>query len=273
MQLSVSVALLPKLLPAKWSDAHAVAVVIDTLRFTSTACVALAAGAKGVTVVSDIEQARRAAAGCSAGAALLCGERACVRIPGFDLGNSPAEYIAGAVEHRELIFSTTNGTVAVEASQAASEVVLGSLLNRSALCQWLADLPQRLAGGGGPVEVWCVCAGTDGHVAWEDVLTAGAIIDRLVSIRPDCQLGNDSSALALAAWKSVAHAQGGNQAGECAAEEAEPELSARLVEAMRTALGGRNLVEAGFEDDLRLVASVDSLTIVPRQERACRFVR
>jgi phosphosulfolactate phosphohydrolase-like enzyme len=147
------------------------------------------------------------------------------------------------------------------------------LLNRSALCQWLADLPQRLAASGSPVEVWCVCAGTDGQVAWEDVFTAGAIIDRLVSIRPDCQLGNDASAIALAAWKSVAHARRGNQVEECEAEEAGPVLSARLVESMRTALGGRNLVEAGFDDDLRLVASIDSLTIVPRQERACRFVR
>lgn len=260
MPLSISVALLPKLLPAPWSDAHTVAVVIDTLRFTSTACVALAAGAKGVTVVSDIEEARRTASGFASGPALLCGERECVRIPGFDLGNSPAEYGAGTVAERELVFSTTNGTVAVEASQAASQVVLGSLLNRSSLCQWLADLPEQLAVSGKPIEIWCVCAGTDRQVAFEDVLTAGAIADRLLSIRADCQLGNDSTAIALAAWKSVAADNGAS-------------LSAHLVAAMRTALGGRNLVDAGFEEDLRLVAAVDSLSIVPRQERECRFVR
>lgn len=286
MQLSISVALLPKLLPTEWAGSHAIAVVIDTLRFTSTACVALAAGAQGVTVVSDIEQARQTAARLPAGSALLCGERACVRIPGFDLGNSPAEYIAGTVDGRELVFSTTNGTVAVEASQAASEVVLGSLLNRSALCQWLGELPQRFAASNdGPIEIWCVCAGTDGEVALEDVLTAGAIVERLVALRPDCRLGNDASALALAAWTHTAAMPPRSPSEQSLgpgilrglewdeAGEASLALPSRLVHVMRTALGGRNLVEAGFAEDLRLVASVDSLTDVPRQEQACRFVR
>jgi 2-phosphosulfolactate phosphatase len=267
MQLSISVALLPKLLPAHWTGRHTIAVVIDTLRFSSTACVALAAGAKGITVVSDIEQARRLAASFPAGTPLLCGERACVRIPGFDLGNSPAEYVAATVKNRELIFSTTNGTVAVEASQAAQEVVLGSLLNRSALCRWLADSAQQRASDGEPLEVWCVCAGTDGQVALEDVLTAGAIMEGLVAIAPKCLLGNDSSALALAAWEDVAR-------DETSEEEdgAGQTLLSRLLASMCMSLGGRNVVEAGFEDDLRLVSAVDSLASVPRQESACRFV-
>jgi 2-phosphosulfolactate phosphatase len=267
MQLSISVALLPKLLPARWTGRRSIAVVIDTLRFSSTACVALAAGAKGLTVVSDIEQARRVAGSVPDGAALLCGERACVRIPGFDLGNSPAEYVAATVKNRELIFSTTNGTVAVEASQAAQEVVLGSLLNRSALCRWLADSAQQNAADGEPLEVWFVCAGTDGQVALEDVLTAGAIMEGLVATAPKCLLGNDSSALALAAWEDVAR-----EGDDGDMDEAGQTLSSRLLASMCMSLGGHNLIEAGFEGDLRLVAAVDSLAVIPRQESACRFV-
>lgn len=292
MKLSFSVALLPHLLPADWAGSQppetqrpqsqrpvtqqadaargasqSVAVVIDTLRFSSTACVALAAGARGITVVSDIEQARQTAARLPAGSALLCGERACVRIPGFDLGNSPAEYVAETVKGRELVFSTTNGTVAVEASQAAQQVVLGSLLNRDALCSWLADTARRLTANGQSLEVWCVCAGTDGQVALEDVLTAGAIMEELVALAPECLLGNDASALALAAWEDVAREEANRDAAQ-----AERDLSAHLVASMCIAKGGRNLVEAGFADDLRLVAAVDSLSVVPRQESRCRFV-
>jgi 2-phosphosulfolactate phosphatase len=255
---------------------ESVAVVIDTLRFTSTACVALAAGAKGITVVSDIAQARNMAAGLAtewsaelpaASSPLLCGERDCVRIPGFDLGNSPAEYDAATVKDRELIFSTTNGTLAVEACQAAAAVVLGSLVNRDAICRWLAGLLAPAVAHNAGVDVWCVCAGTDGQVALEDVLTAGAIIERLMAIAPQTSLGNDASSLALAAWKSVAGAIGGDDA-----HAARQSLAGRLVATMHTALGGRNLVEAGFGRDLQLVAEVDSLQIVPHQDSACRFV-
>src|SRR5687768_921025 len=118
----ISVALLPKLLPTDWAATKPLAVVIDTLRFTSTACVALSVGARAIRVVSDIEEARRARAGLPDRAS-LCGERGCVKIPGFEFGNSPLEYTQTNVAGRELIFSTTNGTVAVEAALPAREIV------------------------------------------------------------------------------------------------------------------------------------------------------
>ncbi|MDX1930109.1 MAG: 2-phosphosulfolactate phosphatase, partial [Pirellulaceae bacterium] len=87
------VAQLPQLLPSGWSDGYepTLAVVIDTLRFTSTACVALAAGATSVCVAAEVETARQLANQLG-GRSLLCGERHCHRIEGFQLGNSPFEY-------------------------------------------------------------------------------------------------------------------------------------------------------------------------------------
>ncbi len=176
--LRVGVALLPQLLPTGWSDTQAVAIVIDTLRFTSTACVALSGGAASIAVMSDIDAARRVASSTEP-PMLLCGERHCVRIPGFDLGNSPLEYTPERIAGRRLIFSTTNGTVAVEATRAAQTTVLASLLNRQRVVQWLSAAPGSIA--------WIVCAGTDGQVAQEDVLTAGAIIDGLSSPVAGCR--------------------------------------------------------------------------------------
>lgn len=259
----ISVALLPKLLPADWTHCQPAAIVIDTLRFTSTACVALAAGARGVTVVSDIQRAKRLAQDFS-GSALLCGERACVRIPGFDLGNSPAEYTPQSVAGRELIFSTTNGTVAVEAAQGARSLVLGSLLNRAALGAWLGQLATEPRHNAQPLHVWCVCAGTDGEVALEDVLTAGAIIDGLLSQSSGWRLGNDASHLALEAWQRIDQADSGNStAGET--------VSPALLDRFARAAGGRNLLESGFADDLRLVARLDSLNAIPHQQSPLRF--
>ena len=254
MQSTVSVALLPQLLPGDWARAGAIAVVIDTLRFTSTACVALSAGASAITVVSDIERAKQLAA-ASHGRLRLCGERACVRIGGFDRGNSPAEYTPSNVAGYELIFSTTNGTVAVEAALPAHEILLASLLNRAAVCEWLGRAARPPALRNESSTVWCVCAGTDGQVALEDVLTAGAIIERLRQAGHGWQLGNDASLLALDAWKSVAISPG----------------NAAIVDRMHDAIGGRNLVEAGFADDLVAVAQLDSLTAVPCQSGPRRF--
>ncbi|MCC6509909.1 MAG: 2-phosphosulfolactate phosphatase [Pirellulaceae bacterium] len=263
---AIAVALLPRLLPSDWAAKPAVAVVIDTLRFTSTACVALANHARAVTVLSDIQQARQLAAASPAPLkALLCGERDCIRIDGFDLGNSPAEYDRNIVAGRELIFSTTNGTVAVEKAQAAQALALGSLLNRHAVCQWLADqiapqLANPLASSAShpsssptfhpqvdQPNVWLICAGTDGEVACEDVLTAGAIIDRL-----DWSTANDSAALARSAWRSLADRQA-------------------LLDQLRQARGGRNLIDSGFQSDVAAVADVDSLSCVPCRTAPGRF--
>ena len=44
---------------------------------------------------------------------VLGGERGGVRIDGFDLGNSPAEYTRPSVGGKVLVFTTTNGTEAI----------------------------------------------------------------------------------------------------------------------------------------------------------------
>ncbi|HET7136848.1 MAG TPA: 2-phosphosulfolactate phosphatase, partial [Gaiellaceae bacterium] len=60
-----------------------VAIVIDVIRATSTIAAALAAGFESVRCVMEIEDAR-----ALAGSARLAGERGCVRVEGFDFGNS-----------------------------------------------------------------------------------------------------------------------------------------------------------------------------------------
>ncbi len=231
----LGVALLPQLLPSTWATEPTIAIVIDTLRFTSTACVALEAGAQSIAVMSDIDTARQLANSIDP-PMLLCGERHCAKIPGFDLGNSPLEYTASRVANRPLIFSTTNGTVAVEATQTAQTTALGSLLNRAAVVQWLMSQPITT--------IWIVCAGTDGQVAQEDVLTAGAMLDQLRSISPTTHFINDSAQLSLDAWRSILRDNS-------------------LLEHLQSARGGRNLIESGFAQDVEFVAELDRLQCVP----------
>ena len=103
------------------------AVVIDLLRASTTICHALAAGATAVVPCLEVEEAKRIDAMLPPGKAILGGEREGVRIPGFDLGNSPDEFRPDTVGGRTVVFTTTNGTRAMNECRRAAQVFIGSL--------------------------------------------------------------------------------------------------------------------------------------------------
>jgi len=221
--------------------AGGIAVVIDVLRASTTIVTALFHGASSVLPVLEVSDAKAAAAH---GGMLLGGERGGVRIDGFDLGNSPLEYTADRVCGRSVVITTTNGTAALHACRAAREILIGAIVNRTAV----ADAVRRLARTGDHVHL--VCAGTDGAVSAEDVLAAGAILD--VAAGPDDVL--DPAALEARAFFRRTTAGG--------------DMPAALVAEFRRSPGGANLVDLGMEADLPACAAIDSLPIVPRYDAA-----
>ena len=114
-------------------------VVLDILRATSSIVQALSAGARAIYPVASIEDALRLANTFGRDEVLLCGERKCVRIEGFDLGNSPAEFTREKVAGKILVMSTTNGTAAMAlGATAAPEVCVCPL---AIACSTLSTLP------------------------------------------------------------------------------------------------------------------------------------
>jgi 2-phosphosulfolactate phosphatase len=143
----------------------AVGVVVDVLRATSTIAQALASGYERVLCCGEIEEARALRAELPD--SLLGGERQAIRVEGFDVGASPREFLEARA--RTLILSTTNGTRAIlETSRRCQRVLLGSLLNLSAVAA---------AAGGHDAVV--VCAGFQGGFALDDVYCAGRIVQLL----------------------------------------------------------------------------------------------
>jgi 2-phosphosulfolactate phosphatase len=147
--------------PPRPLPAGSVAIVIDVLRATTTLTVAKERGALRVIAAGSPEEARSFAA--SHPGALLCGERDGLRIPGFDLGNSPSEYGAGVVAGRDLIFASTNGSLALIAAARARRRLIAAFLNASAAVEAVAREP----------EVTLVCAGKEGRFSLEDAGCAG----------------------------------------------------------------------------------------------------
>src|SRR5262249_8185995 len=125
-------------------------VVIDVLRATTTIIHALASGAREVLPFLEIGEAQQKATEVGE-TAVLGGERGGKPIPGFDLGNSPAEYTPDKVRGKTVVFTTTNGTRAMLRCHAAQRVLVGAFVNFSAVCREV----------GGEQELAFVCAGTD----------------------------------------------------------------------------------------------------------------
>ncbi|WP_197171722.1 2-phosphosulfolactate phosphatase [Novipirellula aureliae] len=220
-----------------------VAIVIDVLRASSVMVAALAAGARRVITTREVDDARDLAEEYTSDrdlTPLLCGERQCTRIEGFDLGNSPASYTASRVKNRDLILTTTNGTQAIAAAASAKEVWIGCFLNLSAIARSLpADSNVDL-----------ICAGTNGSITMEDVLFAGAVLS-ICDQRFELEL-NDESIIARQLWRSSF------------GRETMPSPE-ELSEVLKRSQGGRNLVRVGYESDIGLCANVDAYCLIPKR--------
>ena len=189
------------------------AIVVDVLRATSTIAQALASGYRRVLCCAEVDEAL--ALRDSLGEAVLGGERKAVAIPGFDLGNSPREYVEPRGE--TLILTTTNGTRAIlsAAAAGAETVLVGSLLNLEAVAV--------AAAGGGDVEV--VCAGLQGRFAIDDAYCAGRVVELLGGERSDAaeaafRLARSfgSAVEGLSASENPEHARLGEDIACCARE-------------------------------------------------------
>lgn len=164
-----------------------VGIVVDVVRATSSIAQALASGYERVLCCAEIDEAHalRAELGDEA---VVGGERNGIVIDGFDVGASPREF-AQPPRANTLILSTTNGTRAILTAAARCEVVLlGSLLNLSALVRKAQE-------DGGDVAI--LCSGFKGAFALDDAYCAGRIVDALGGERSDAAIG---AAVIAGAW-------------------------------------------------------------------------
>ena len=114
--------------------AEGTAVVIDVFRAFSTACYAVAGGAR-VVPSADIGGALEL--GARHPDWLLAGERHGRDLPGFHFGNSPTRIAAEKLAGRTLVQNTHAGTQGLTQANCADEVLTGSLVNAGAIVRYL----------------------------------------------------------------------------------------------------------------------------------------
>ena len=143
-----------------------IVVVIDVLRATSSICAALNAGVERILPVASVLEARN----YQSKGFLCAAERQAQKVEGFDLGNSPSEYRNPKLKGKIIVFTTTNGTQAIRAAREAYRIVIGSFVNMTVLCEWLAKQHKNII---------LLCAGWKDFFNLEDTLCAGAIAHTL----------------------------------------------------------------------------------------------
>lgn len=166
-------------------------VVIDVLRATSSMITAFTHGARAIVPVSSLEEAEQWQQQLGIEECVLCGEKDGLKIPGYQLGNSPQEFTKEAVGDKIVIMNTTNGTKAISNANKAATILIGSLLNAQSVIDTVVQKGSALT---------IICSGWKERLSLEDMLCAGLLIDRLLSIG-QCTLTNDYSKITHATYK------------------------------------------------------------------------
>lgn len=230
--MQIDIQLIP-VLPSIDLLSNRTVVVLDVLRATSVMVQAISQGASGILPVATVEEAFEMAKRFPRGRALLGGERRSRKIEGFDLGNSPREYLSEIVKGKTIILTTTNGTKAFHAVSSGREILAGSFFNIGAIAK------QCLALGN---DLLIFPSGDEGRFSLEDTVCGGMLIDRLLTCGQGEVILTDASRSAHILYQR---------------------FQENLEEAFRLSSHGRELMERGFTEDLAYCAQVDLSPVVP----------
>jgi 2-phosphosulfolactate phosphatase len=147
---------------------ESIVVIIDVFRATSTIAAALHQGAKEIIPVDDVDYCIKL--GNEIENSITAGERNGQVAPGLQHGNSPLEYPREFIEGKTIVLTTTNGTRLLHMCNDANEIITGSFLNLSAVCDYLVQQNKP---------VLLACASWKDRYNLEDSLFAGAVYERI----------------------------------------------------------------------------------------------
>ena len=211
-----------------------IGVVIDVLRATSSAIMALKNGGSSFIPITTIEGARELARKFEPGRVLLGGAKRGVKVEGFDLGNSPNDYTEEIVKGKDIIFTSSNGTKAMHELKNAREVLIASFLNVSAVCDELLSLKS---------DILIACSGDFGVFSLGDAVCAGMIVDRLDESSPRGLEKSDAAAVTQMLY--------GVHKGD---------IRGMLLRSE----WGQHLIDLGLGKDIDTCAEIDGAPVVPR---------
>jgi len=203
-----------------------VAIVADILRASTTIITAFSLGAREIIPFKKIEDARKFSRQYGA---LLMGERNRLKPEGFDFGNTPLE-LNKSISGRAIAFTSTNFPTALFAATSSPHVLIGSIINASAVC----DKAYVLALEGG-LNICLMLAGREDEPHVEEDLAFAGICGEYLTGR--CKLSEKMVQATEYAIQNSSDIHKGRHAIE--------------------------LCEAGFREDVEFANQKDRFNIVP----------
>lgn len=214
-----------------------VVIVIDVLFATTTMVAALAHGATEIIPVLDEAAARAEDARRGPGVCVLAGELYAETLPGF-VHPAPLALVQHGVEGKSIVYSTTNGTVAMTLAAAASRVYCGALLNSRRLVDHVLSMHPRET-------VLLVCSGSGSNFNFEDFYGAGCFVERFAErLGPSADL-SDAARAARTVFR--------------ASELPQALLDCRL---------GRMMTARGLRHEVEFACRTDAFPVVPALDGA-----
>ena len=178
---------------AQSTTGNELCIIIDVLRASSTIVTALAHGVEEILIVTSIADALK----IKKRGYTTAGERECVKIPGFDLGNSPLEFL-NAIKNRpikKMVVTTSNLTRVLAHCETA---YICSSLNLTAVGTLIKGEKVNIVAAGGPRGVV------------EDMSIAFALVMRLHAVKLHQELIQKMITQSLAAQHLTAIGYGGD---------------------------------------------------------------
>ena len=164
---SIEVCFSPKLFKYIRTRGECIVVVTDVLRASTSICSALHHGARQILPVATLQEAMI----LKEKGMLVAAERNGVKVDFADFGNSPFDFVIKKVKGKTIVYTTTNGTRAIEMARERGTVAIGGFVNLQALSKWIARQEKSVV---------ILCAGWKNQFNLEDAVFCGALIESLM---------------------------------------------------------------------------------------------
>ncbi|MHC1707547.1 MAG: 2-phosphosulfolactate phosphatase [Bacteroidales bacterium] len=227
----IEVCLSPLLFPVQRITQPYIIVLIDILRASTTICTALHYGVTEIIPVASLDEARA----YKSKGFLVAGERDGSILDFADVGNSPGSFMTGEYRGKTLVFTTTNGTVALTQANEARTIVIGAFSNLGVLSEWLTGKGEK------GDNVLLMCSGWYNQFSLEDSLFAGCLSSRLLKtglFTTDC----DAAKACVDLWKTA---------------------ESDVFDYVRKASHMKRLTDLNLTHDLEFCFTPDTLRVIP----------
>jgi 2-phosphosulfolactate phosphatase len=209
-----------------------VVIVLDILFATTTMVTALAHGATEIVPVLDEAAARAYGKDLKEDTFVLAGELYAETLQGF-AHPAPLSLLEHGIAGKTVVYSTTNGTVAMTQAAGASRVYCGALLNARAIVERVVEHHARDT-------VLIVCSGSGNNFNFEDFYGAGCFVERFAEVLGTAVDFSDAAKAARMVYRD-----------------------ARAPEALLDCRVGRMMVAKGLAREVEFACRVDAFPVVP----------